>query len=55
MERSEDKELELTNGIKEIIKEGGEVLGIQLEKERWLNVGDPESYYRALQYSYTSL
>ncbi len=45
-------ELELTYGIQRLIEQGGEVYGILLEKERWLNVGDPDSYYDALNYTY---
>lgn len=45
-------ELELTYGIKRLLDQGGEVYAILLEKERWLNVGDPEHYYEALEYSY---
>lgn len=48
----EGKELELTYGIQKIIEDGGEVFAIKLEKEKWLNVGDPQSYYDALNYSY---
>jgi len=48
----EEKELELTYGIQKIIENGGEVYAIKLEKEKWLNVGDPQSYYDALNYSY---
>lgn len=48
-------ELELTSGIDAVIRRGGKVYGILLEKERWLNVGDTESYYMALGYSYESL
>lgn len=48
----EGKELELTYGIQKLIEDGGEVYAIKLEKEKWLNVGDPQSYYEALTYSY---
>lgn len=51
----EGQELELTYGIKKILDDGGEVMAIELEKEKWLNVGDPESYYKALDYSYKNL
>ncbi|QIW25132.1 sugar nucleotidyltransferase [Sulfolobus sp. S-194] len=51
----ENKELELTYGIQKIIEDGGEVYAIKLEKEKWLNVGDPQSYYDALMYSYKNL
>ncbi len=45
-------ELQLTSGIEKMIREGSKVYGILLEKEHWLNVGDPVSYYEALKYSY---
>jgi UTP--glucose-1-phosphate uridylyltransferase len=48
-------ELELTYGIQEIINSGGKVFGLLLEKEKWLNVGNTESYYRALNYSFENL
>ncbi len=48
-------ELELTYGIKKLIDCGGEVYAILLEKEKWLNVGDPEHYYEALSYSFNNI
>lgn len=48
-------EIELTTGIQNVIKGGGKVYGILLEKEKWLNVGDTESYHRALNYSFEHL
>lgn len=45
-------ELELTGGIQRLIESTGKVYGLLLEKERWLNVGDPYSYFEALKYSY---
>lgn len=48
-------ELELTPGIQNIIEGGGKVYGILLDKEKWLNVGDAESYYKALTYSFETL
>ena len=48
-------ELELTYGIQKLIEQGGEVYGILLNQERWLNVGDPDSYHDALNYTYQSL
>ena len=50
----EGKELELTYGIQELIKDGGEVYGIMLKEEKWLNVGDPISYYDALTKTFSS-
>jgi len=49
------RELELTSGIQNVIREGGKVYGILLEKEKWLNVGDTESYHKALEYSFENL
>ncbi|BCS92244.1 UTP--glucose-1-phosphate uridylyltransferase AglF [Metallosphaera sp. J1] len=45
-------ELELTYGIANILRQGGEVYAILLEKERWLNVGDPDNYFNALEFTY---
>ncbi len=47
-------EIELTGGIQNLIESGGKVYGLLLEKEIWLNVGDSESYFEALKYSYES-
>ena len=54
-ETSQEGEIELTPGIGSIVNRGGRVYGLLLEKERWLNVGDTESYYKALEYSYGNL
>ena len=48
-------EIELTTGIQNLIKGRGRVYGLLLEKEKWLNVGDTDSYYKALNYSYDNL
>lgn len=50
--KAQNGEIELTSGIQKLIKNGGKVYGILLEKEKWLNVGDTESYYKSLNYSY---
>lgn len=55
IEAEEGKELELTYGIKKVLDNGGEILAIELEREKWLNVGDPENYFKALDYSYKNL
>ncbi len=52
VEVQENQELELTFGIQEMINQGEEVYGILLENEKWLNVGDPKSYYETLKYTY---
>ncbi len=48
-------EVELTDGIQKMIEGGSKVYGMLLEKEKWLNVGDTDSYYTALRYSYEHL
>jgi dTDP-glucose pyrophosphorylase len=53
--RHRSHELELTNGIQEVINAGGKVFGLLLEKEKWLNVGNTDSYHRALNYSFENL
>lgn len=45
-------ELQLTWGIDRLARDGGRVYGIMLEKERWLNIGNPESYHDTLNYTY---
>ncbi|QKR01036.1 sugar nucleotidyltransferase [Metallosphaera tengchongensis] len=45
-------ELELTYGIQRLIEQGGEVYAVLLKNERWLNVGDPDSYFKALEFTY---
>lgn len=44
--------LELTAGIARLIKAGANVHGILLTDEVPLNVGDPDSYFKALSYTY---
>lgn len=53
--KPQDDELELTTGIQGVIKRGGKVYGILLEKEKWLNVGDTLNYHKALEYSFENL
>ncbi len=53
--KPEGGELELTSGIQNIIKGGGKIYGVLLEKEKWLNVGDTDSYHKALEYSFENL
>ncbi len=50
-----DGELQLTYGIEKLIEEKGRVYGMLLEKEARLSVGTPESYFDALNYSYSNL
>lgn len=50
-----DGELQLTYGIEKMVKDGDKVYGILLTDEKWLSVGDPDSYYKALKYSYENL
>ncbi len=47
-------EKELTGGIQKIISEGGEIMALRLDDEKWLNVGDPDSYHKALEYTFAS-
>ncbi len=47
-----DGEIELTPAINNIIAGGGAVYGLLLPKETWLNIGDPESYFTALKYTF---
>jgi dTDP-glucose pyrophosphorylase len=51
----EHGELQLTSGIQNMILDGRRIYGIALEKEQWLNVGDTESYHKALEYSFKNL
>ncbi|MEM2385333.1 MAG: sugar phosphate nucleotidyltransferase [Candidatus Bathyarchaeia archaeon] len=47
-------EMQLTEGLREILKDGGEAYSILLRSdEKRLDVGNPENYYRALIESYT--
>jgi UTP--glucose-1-phosphate uridylyltransferase len=48
------RELEVTDGIRRILREGGKVLAIPLRPEdgQWLSVGSPEGYLRALRRTY---
>jgi dTDP-glucose pyrophosphorylase len=46
------KEVELTMGISDLIDRGARAFGLLLEPEKWLNVGDPESYFNALSYTH---
>ncbi len=50
-----DGELQLTYGIEKMIKDQDKVYGILMEEEKWLSVGDPDNYYKALKYSYENL
>ncbi|WP_069807584.1 sugar phosphate nucleotidyltransferase [Vulcanisaeta thermophila] len=46
--RNEGGELELTYGIEELIRGGGEVYGLLLSGDSWLSIGDPHNYYETL-------
>jgi dTDP-glucose pyrophosphorylase len=50
-----DKELQLTDGIQKLVQGGAKVYGMLLGEERWLSVGNPESYFSTLNYSYNKL
>ncbi len=47
-------ELELTYGIERVIESGGEVYGLLLNDDSWLSVGDPESYFNAINHTFNS-
>ncbi|AOL16323.1 nucleotidyltransferase [Sulfolobus sp. A20] len=52
----ENRELELTYGIKNLILDNREVYALEMkESETWLNVGDPKSYLDSLNYSFKLL
>ena len=48
-------ELQLTPAIQRLIEESRNVYGMLLEKETWLDLGNPQNYFHALNYSYKSL
>lgn len=52
--RSHPRELEVTSGIRRLIREGHKVLAVTLRPESgaWLSVGSPEGYLRALRRTY---
>lgn len=54
LDRGHTGEVELTTGIEELIRDGGEVMALEIPPDSWINVGDPESYYRSLQETYSS-
>ncbi len=47
-------EFELTDGIQKLIEMGGDVKAIET-KEKWLNVGKPEHYIKALNDTWNSI
>ncbi len=49
------QELELTFGIKKMVEWGRKVVAISLQEEKWLNVGDPDSYFDSFMYAYKEL
>jgi dTDP-glucose pyrophosphorylase len=51
----ENGELQLTSGIQDMLTKGKKIYGMLLEDEKWLNVGDTKSYYKALNYSFKKL
>ncbi|BBG24742.1 nucleotidyltransferase family protein [Sulfuracidifex tepidarius] len=52
---NQDQELELTFGIKNMVEKGKKVIALSLDKEKWLNVGDPDSYFDSFTYAYKEL
>ncbi len=51
-DHKEGVELALTSGINTLVKAGGKVYGILMKDEQRLNVGDPDSYFKALEYTF---
>ena len=46
-------EIELTEGIRKLIHNNGKVYGIMLkDSDKWLNIGDPDSYYKTMDYTF---
>ena len=46
-------ELQLTDGIQKLLKEGKKVVGVELRPdESWIDIGTPASYWEALGISY---
>ncbi len=49
-------ELQLTAGIAKLIEDNCKVYGMLLnENETWLDLGNPDSYFETLKYSYTKM
>ena len=54
IEYSERSELELTLAIQKVIEWNLEVFGLILDESyKWLDIGTPESYCKAINYSYS--
>ncbi len=45
-------ELQLTSGIQKLIDDGLDVYGMILENEKDLDIGNPDSYFSTLEYTY---
>ena len=46
-------ELQLTDGIQTLLKEGKKVVGVELRAdESWIDIGTPATYWEALRISY---
>ena len=49
-------EVQLTDGIQKLLDMGEKVIGLKLKKgECWLDIGNPEAYWYALNRSYKYL
>lgn len=48
-------EVELTYGIKKMLEKGKKVIALSLDGYKWLNVGDPDSYFESFTYAYKEL
>lgn len=53
-ELDSDTEIQLTDAIQKLANEG-RAYGMLLEEEAWLDLGNPESYFNTLSYSYNNL
>lgn len=38
-----------------MVEKGKKVIALSLDKEKWLNVGDPDSYFDSFTYAYKEL
>jgi UTP--glucose-1-phosphate uridylyltransferase len=51
-----NKEVYVSTCVQKVIEKGGKVYGMYIdEKETWLTVGTPNTYFEALDYSYKNL
>ena len=48
-------ELQVTDAIAHLIKDGEKVLAYNFGKKIWFDVGTPQNYFKAIQYSFKNL